>query len=138
LHHTYTNIPGHDDLDEIIRFTKDGKWHSFHRFQQYYSVFLYGLLTFNWAITTDFRQMKTYLKENYPRAKAQNTLDDFDNHKSYLRFHLDRLTSYRYRLVESANRFLYHALHCRIDLSISQLARCGRDITHLKRIREKW
>jgi linoleoyl-CoA desaturase len=64
LHHTYTNIPGHDeDLDgRIIRFTKDAKWHSFHRFQQYYSVFLYGLLTFNWAITTDFKQMRTYLK----------------------------------------------------------------------------
>jgi hypothetical protein len=45
-------------------------------------VFLYGLLTFNWAITTDFRQMKTYLKENYPTVKqrAQNTLDDFDNY----------------------------------------------------------
>ena len=34
LHHTYTNIPGHDeDLDagRIIRFTQDAKWHSFHR-----------------------------------------------------------------------------------------------------------
>jgi linoleoyl-CoA desaturase len=53
---------------------------AFHRFQQYYSVFLYGLLTFNWAITTDFRQMKTYLKENYPTVKKEpkNTLDDFD------------------------------------------------------------
>jgi linoleoyl-CoA desaturase len=72
LHHTYTNIPGHDeDLDagRIIRFTKDAKWHSFHRFQQY-SVFLYGLLTFNWAITTDFKQMRTYLKENYPTVKS--------------------------------------------------------------------
>jgi linoleoyl-CoA desaturase len=73
LHHTYTNIPGHDeDLDgRIIRFTKDAKWHSFHRFQQYYSVFLYGLLTFNWAITTDFKQMRTYLKENYPMVKEE-------------------------------------------------------------------
>jgi linoleoyl-CoA desaturase len=74
LHHTYTNIPGHDeDLDagRIIRFTKDAKWHSFHRFQQYYSVFLYGLLTFNWAITTDFKQMRTYLKENYPTVKEE-------------------------------------------------------------------
>jgi hypothetical protein len=44
---------------------------AFHRFQQYYSVFLYGLLTFNWAITTDFRQMKTYLKENYPTVKQR-------------------------------------------------------------------
>ncbi len=65
LHHTYTNIHGHDeDLDagKIIRFTKKAKWHRFHKFQHYYSVFLYGLLTFNWAITTDFLQMRRYLK----------------------------------------------------------------------------
>ena len=52
LHHTYTNIHGHDeDLDagRIIRFTHDAKWYSFHKFQHYYSVFLYGLLTFNWS-----------------------------------------------------------------------------------------
>ena len=52
LHHTYTNIPGHDeDLDagRVIRFTNHAKWYSFHRFQHYYSVFLYGLLTFNWS-----------------------------------------------------------------------------------------
>jgi linoleoyl-CoA desaturase len=44
-------------------------------------LFLYGLLTFNWAITTDFK-MKTYLKKNYPTVKqrAKNTLDDFDNY----------------------------------------------------------
>ncbi len=67
LHHTYTNILGHDeDLEagRILRFTKEAKWYSYHRFQQYYSVFLYGLLTFNWAITTDFLQMKRYLKRN--------------------------------------------------------------------------
>ncbi|AWM14039.1 acyl-CoA desaturase [Flavobacterium sp. NRK F10] len=65
LHHTYTNIHGHDeDLDagKIIRFTEKAKWHKFHKFQHYYSIFLYGLLTFNWAITTDFLQMKRYLK----------------------------------------------------------------------------
>jgi hypothetical protein len=50
------------------------------------------------------------------KQEAQNTLDDFNYHKSDLRFHLDRTTyRYRYRLVESINRFLYHALHCRID-----------------------
>jgi linoleoyl-CoA desaturase len=79
LHHTYTNIPGHDeDLDagRVIRFTKDAKWYSFHRFQQYYSVFLYGLLTFNWAITTDFKQMKSYLKRklSYGEAKSPKIL----------------------------------------------------------------
>ena len=36
LHHTYTNIPGHDeDLDagRIIRFTNEAKWYKFHKFQ---------------------------------------------------------------------------------------------------------
>lgn len=67
LHHTYTNIIGHDeDLEagRILRFSRTAKWHKFHKFQQYYSIFLYGLLTFNWAITTDFFQMKRYLKRN--------------------------------------------------------------------------
>ena len=79
LHHTYTNIPGHDeDLDagRIIRFTKEAKWQKFHRFQHYYSIFLYGLLTFNWAITTDFKQMRSYLKRklSYGEAKSPKFL----------------------------------------------------------------
>jgi linoleoyl-CoA desaturase len=62
-----TNIPGHD---EDLRCRKNSlykkcKMAFFHRFQQYYSVFI-RFITFNWAITTDFKQMKTYLKENYP------------------------------------------------------------------------
>jgi linoleoyl-CoA desaturase len=79
LHHTYTNIHGHDeDLDagRIIRFTKDAKWYSFHKFQHYYSVFLYGLLTFNWSLTTDFKQMKGYLKRklSYGEVKSPKIL----------------------------------------------------------------
>ncbi|MDT8413955.1 MAG: acyl-CoA desaturase [Flavobacteriaceae bacterium] len=65
LHHTYTNIPGHDeDLEagRIMRFSKQADWTPLHRFQHYYSVLLYGLLTINWAITTDFLQMKRYIK----------------------------------------------------------------------------
>lgn len=65
LHHTYTNIIGHDeDLDagKIIRFTQKADWRWYHRFQHYYSVFLYGLLTFNWAITADFKQMSRYVR----------------------------------------------------------------------------
>ncbi|ETN94868.1 linoleoyl-CoA desaturase [Zhouia amylolytica] len=72
LHHTYTNIHGHDeDLDagRIIRFTKHAEWHRFHKFQHYYSVFLYGLLTLNWAITTDFKQMRNYLKRKLSYGK---------------------------------------------------------------------
>jgi len=79
LHHTYTNIHGHDeDLDagRIIRFTQEAEWHRFHRFQHYYSVFLYGLLTFNWALTTDFKQMRSYLKRklSYGEVKSPKIL----------------------------------------------------------------
>ena len=75
LHHTYTNIHGHDeDLDagRIIRFTQNAEWHRFHKFQHYYSFFLYGLLTFNWCLTTDFKQMGAYLKRNLSYGEAKN------------------------------------------------------------------
>ncbi|MFZ9074847.1 MAG: fatty acid desaturase family protein [Flavobacteriaceae bacterium] len=65
LHHTYTNIHGHDeDLEagRILRFSKHAKWFPYHKFQHLYSVFLYGLLTINWAIFSDFQQMKRYTK----------------------------------------------------------------------------
>lgn len=65
LHHTYTNITGHDeDLEagKIMRFSKESPWKRFHKYQHYYSVFLYGLLTINWAILADFKQMKRYIR----------------------------------------------------------------------------
>ncbi|PVX45282.1 linoleoyl-CoA desaturase [Flavobacterium sp. 103] len=79
LHHTYTNIIGHDeDLEagRIMRFSKEAEWHKFHKFQQYYAVFLYGLLTFNWAITTDFKQMSSYIKRklSYGEPKSPKVL----------------------------------------------------------------
>ena len=75
LHHTYTNIHGHDeDLDagRILRFTKHDKWRSHHRFQHIYSLLLYGLLTINWAVTTDYIQMKRYMKRKLAYGKLPN------------------------------------------------------------------
>ncbi|WP_294821759.1 acyl-CoA desaturase [uncultured Flavobacterium sp.] len=75
LHHTYTNIHGHDeDLDagRVIRFTHSATWRRFHKFQHYYSVFLYGLLTFNWAITTDIKQMRRYIKRGLSYGTFQS------------------------------------------------------------------
>lgn len=72
LHHTYTNIHGHDeDLEagRIIRFSKHSKWSGYHRFQHLYSVFLYGLLTINWSITTDIKQTRKYLKKKLTYRK---------------------------------------------------------------------
>jgi len=65
LHHTFTNVKGHDediDAGRIIRFSKHSTWLKIHKLQRYYSIFVYGLLTINWAITTDFKQMRRYLK----------------------------------------------------------------------------
>ncbi|MBT8262008.1 MAG: fatty acid desaturase, partial [Bacteroidia bacterium] len=72
LHHTYTNIHGHDeDLEagRILRFSKHAKWYKLHKFQHYYSVFLYGLLTLNWVLTADFLQTKRYLAKKLAYGK---------------------------------------------------------------------
>ena len=77
LHHTYTNIHGHDeDLEagRVLRFSKHSQWFPHHKFQHYYSVFLYGLLTLNWALFADFQQMKRYTKRklSYLNSKRPN------------------------------------------------------------------
>lgn len=75
LHHTYTNIKDHDeDLDagRILRFSKHSKWQPHHKFQHIYSIFLYGLLTINWAITTDWQQMYRYMKRHLAYGKKPN------------------------------------------------------------------
>lgn len=67
LHHTYTNVHGHDeDLDagRVIRFSPFQKFLKIHRFQGTYAHFLYGLLTINWLISTDFKQTSRYLKKD--------------------------------------------------------------------------
>lgn len=80
LHHTFTNIQGHDediDAGRIIRFTKHAKWKRIHKLQKYYSFFLYGLLTINWAITTDFKQMNRYLKRKLSYGKFPNPVKEW-------------------------------------------------------------
>jgi len=75
LHHTFTNVKDHDediDAGRIIRFSKHSKWLPIHKFQKYYSIFIYGLLTINWAITTDVKQMKRYLKKKLSYGKFPN------------------------------------------------------------------
>lgn len=66
LHHTYTNIHGHDEdiADKpILRLSPEGKWYPIHRLQQYYAILLYGLSTISWVTTKDFRQLRQYIKE---------------------------------------------------------------------------
>jgi linoleoyl-CoA desaturase len=77
LHHTYTNIHGHDeDLDagRILRFSPIAKWAKRHKLQHWYGIFLYGLLTINWVATTDFKQTKKYLKRKLSFRKFPNPI----------------------------------------------------------------
>lgn len=77
LHHTYTNIHEHDeDLEagRILRFSRHAEWRKHHKYQHIYSVLLYGLLTFNWALTTDFTQMYRYLKRGLSYGKFPKPL----------------------------------------------------------------
>lgn len=56
-HHTYTNIPGHDeDINKAIlmRFSPTDQLYSFHRFQYLYALPLYAFTTLNWAIHSDY------------------------------------------------------------------------------------
>jgi linoleoyl-CoA desaturase len=58
-HHSYTNVEGLDDDIDIKPFirvhsTQPRYW--FHRFQQYYSLFLYGLTYLFWVFSNDFNK----------------------------------------------------------------------------------
>lgn len=75
LHHTFTNVEGLDeDLEAgiVIRFSKNAKWYWFHSYQQYYSIFLYSLLTFNWALFSDYKRTYHYLKRGLAYGKKPN------------------------------------------------------------------
>ena len=121
LHHTFTNIKGQDediDAGRIIRFSKHSKWFNIHKFQKYYSFFLYGLLTINWAITTDFKQMNNYLKRKLSYGKFPNPATE------WTKLIISKIVYYAiwivlpllvldYSLVESFYWFFCDALHSR-------------------------
>jgi linoleoyl-CoA desaturase len=57
IHHTYTNISGHDDdidVGVLGRLSPHQPWHKFHRLQSVYLWFLYGFLAIKWHFYDDF------------------------------------------------------------------------------------
>jgi linoleoyl-CoA desaturase len=72
LHHTFTNIDGHDeDIAPLgfLRFSPHAKLKKIHRFQFLYAWFFYGLMTLMWALTKDFAQLKRYSKMDLLKVK---------------------------------------------------------------------
>ncbi len=74
LHHSYTNIHQHDeDLNAsgLLRLSPYQKQRKAYKYQHLYSVFVYALLTLNWSLTKDFKQIILYLRNpKLPIAKA--------------------------------------------------------------------
>lgn len=60
VHHTYTNIAGHDEDLEIapglIRLSDDDKLSSIHRFQHFYAFPLYSLASLSWVFRKDYKK----------------------------------------------------------------------------------
>lgn len=72
LHHTFTNIEGHDeDIAPLgfLRFSPHAEFRKIHRFQFLYAWFFYGLMTIMWAFTKDFAQLKRYHKMDLLKVK---------------------------------------------------------------------
>ncbi|MCB0835426.1 MAG: acyl-CoA desaturase [Bacteroidetes bacterium] len=73
LHHTYTNIDGHDediDLEGLMRFSPNQPVRFYYRFQAIYAWFLYGFMTTTWVIYKDFLRLIDYHKKGL--LKMQN------------------------------------------------------------------
>ncbi len=65
LHHTFTNIHGHDQdigTQGLLRFSPHAPYKKIYRFQFLYAWFFYGLMTLTWVIKKDFEQLYTFKK----------------------------------------------------------------------------
>ena len=72
LHHTYTNIDGHDeDISKpIMRFSPDQERKPIFKYQIFYAPFLYGLMTIYWLLSKDFEQAVKYQKRGLLKAQG--------------------------------------------------------------------
>ncbi|MDQ3535897.1 MAG: acyl-CoA desaturase [Bacteroidota bacterium] len=58
VHHTYTNIPGHDEDIEVapglVRLSPEEEYKSIMKYQKYYAFLLYGLASLSWVLRKDY------------------------------------------------------------------------------------
>jgi linoleoyl-CoA desaturase len=72
LHHSYTNVHGHDeDIDKgIMRFSPDQERKGIFVIQAFYAPFLYGLMTIFWVFAKDFIQLARYRDKNLLKGQG--------------------------------------------------------------------
>lgn len=76
MHHTYTNIAGHDeDISPrpILRFSPHSEVRPYHKYQFIYAWFLYGLMTITWISFKDFKQFSGYTKSGIINRISSST-----------------------------------------------------------------
>lgn len=73
LHHTYTNIIGHDEdiQKEIMRFSAEQPKKPMHRFQVFYAPLLYSIMTLYWVVLKDFEQLYRYSKRDLYKRQGR-------------------------------------------------------------------
>jgi linoleoyl-CoA desaturase len=73
VHHTYTNIPGHDEDIEVapglIRLSPEEEHKSIMKYQKYYAFILYGLASLSWVFRKDYKKFFQPKIGNYDNSK---------------------------------------------------------------------
>lgn len=79
IHHTYTNIYGHDqDVDDIMitRFSPQGKHLAIQKFQVIYVFFFYSMMTIYWCSFKDFVQYFNFIKSGHLKLSKKQQAKD--------------------------------------------------------------
>lgn len=78
LHHTFTNIHGHDeDIDApsfLLRFSPHSKSYKIHKYQHYYIWFFYSLMTIYWVFWKDFKKANEYYQMGLIKTKKERLI----------------------------------------------------------------
>jgi linoleoyl-CoA desaturase len=73
VHHTYTNIPGHDEDIEVapglIRLSPEDKLTGMQKYQHFYAFILYGLASLSWVFRKDYKKFYQEKIGNYDNRK---------------------------------------------------------------------
>ncbi len=81
IHHTYTNIKGHDEDIEIapglLRVHKDDKITWIQRWQHYYAFLLYGLASLSWVFRKDYVKLFSPRVKQYARPGKRQYFELF-------------------------------------------------------------
>jgi linoleoyl-CoA desaturase len=75
LHHSYTNVDGHDeDISPrgVLRLSPHSVWKRMHKYQFIYAWFLYGMMTISWMVFKDFVRIIRYDKSGLAKKNNAN------------------------------------------------------------------